>query len=198
MIKMCMVSIILIDENENARCALKKTLEQYGHDSCHICAPEGPFPAAEYDAVGLLGDTTQDIGMSIQKTFKKPVRLGQVLDFIRETKQKSEHASIPENIDIGHFSLNFKRMELTDYKTGTASPITEKERDILQFLALSSTPVPRQTLLESLWGYGENIETHTLETHIYRLRQKIEEDPATPCVLVTTDEGYRLVFKTVD
>jgi DNA-binding response OmpR family regulator len=52
--------------------------------------------------------------------------------------------------------------------------------------------VPRQILLNEVWGYSSAVTTHTLETHIYRLRQKIETDPTNFCFLVTASGGYRL------
>jgi DNA-binding response OmpR family regulator len=69
--------------------------------------------------------------------------------------------------------------------------LTEKETDILRYLRTASGIVPRQTLLGEVWGYGPQVATHTLETHIYRLRKKIEIDPDAP-ILVTEDGGYRL------
>ena len=69
--------------------------------------------------------------------------------------------------------------------------LTEKETDILRYLRTASGIVPRQTLLGEVWGYGPQVATHTLETHIYRLRRKIESDPDAP-ILVTEDGGYRL------
>lgn len=71
--------------------------------------------------------------------------------------------------------------------------LTEKERDILRALILADgATVGRREMLESVWGYASSVETHTLETHIYRLRQKIEEDPANPALLLTEGDGYRL------
>jgi DNA-binding response OmpR family regulator len=71
--------------------------------------------------------------------------------------------------------------------------LTEKETNILKYLYRSGAkPVPREELLREVWGYNANVTTHTLETHIYRLRQKIEADAQTPKLLVTETGGYRL------
>jgi DNA-binding response OmpR family regulator len=79
-------------------------------------------------------------------------------------------------------------------KTLTAGPrkirLTEKETNILKFLHLSGGTVPRETLLHEVWGYNPTVTTHTLETHIYRLRRKIEEGDR---LLVTEEGGYRLL-----
>jgi len=71
--------------------------------------------------------------------------------------------------------------------------LTEKENDILKFLYQNlETIVSREILLHEVWGYNSKVTTHTLETHIYRLRQKIEIDPANACFLITETGGYRL------
>jgi DNA-binding response OmpR family regulator len=70
--------------------------------------------------------------------------------------------------------------------------LTEKETDILRYLKSASGIVPRQTLLNEVWGYGPLVATHTLETHIYRLRKKIEKDPGAARILITEEGGYRL------
>ena len=71
--------------------------------------------------------------------------------------------------------------------------LTEKETDILRYLKNAHGIVPRQTLLGEVWGYGPQVATHTLETHIYRLRKKIEKDPGDARILVTEEGGYRLL-----
>jgi DNA-binding response OmpR family regulator len=70
--------------------------------------------------------------------------------------------------------------------------LTEKEANILKFLAAAGRTVPRETLLHEVWGYSPAVTTHTLETHIYRLRRKIEENPGQAKILLTEGGGYRL------
>ncbi len=71
--------------------------------------------------------------------------------------------------------------------------LTAKEVDILKFLYRhANRVVSRQVLLDEVWGYNAGVTTHTLETHVYRLRQKIESDPANCRLLMTAPGGYRL------
>ena len=72
--------------------------------------------------------------------------------------------------------------------------LTETEVAILRYLYRAGQgSVSRKTLLQEVWGYNSGVTTHTLETHIYRLRQKIEKDAAAPAILVTEAGGYKLV-----
>ena len=71
--------------------------------------------------------------------------------------------------------------------------LTEKETNILKFLYRSDKTVDRQILMHEVWGYNSAVRTHTLETHIYRLRQKIEVNPGQARLLVTESGGYRLM-----
>src|SRR5258707_14551361 len=72
--------------------------------------------------------------------------------------------------------------------------LTEKETAILKYLyRAGSRVIGRDTLLGEVWGYNAGVTTHTLETHVYRLRQKIERDPSQAEILVTEPGGYRLV-----
>ncbi len=70
--------------------------------------------------------------------------------------------------------------------------LTDKEVQLLRLLSTQAGTATRSELLEKVWGYRDDLDTHTVETHIYRLRQKIERDPATPTLLLTVDGGYRL------
>ncbi len=70
--------------------------------------------------------------------------------------------------------------------------LTEKEIDILAALAAAPKGLTREALLADVWGYKAELETHTLETNIYRLRQKLEQNPSAPQWLLTTEQGYCL------
>jgi DNA-binding response OmpR family regulator len=70
--------------------------------------------------------------------------------------------------------------------------LTEKETNILKYLQRAGSTVSRDVLLHEVWGYNPAVSTHTLETHIYRLRQKIEKDPSRAQLLLTESGGYRL------
>ena len=71
---------------------------------------------------------------------------------------------------------------------------TEKETAILRYLYRAGRrPISREILLQEVWGYNSGVTTHTLETHIYRLRQKVEKDASNPSILVTEAGGYKLM-----
>ena len=83
-----------------------------------------------------------------------------------------------------------------DKKTQQKLKLTDKERDILlTLIGAGGQPVTRQALLDEVWAYAPGVETHTLETHIYRLRQKIEADPADPRIVLTDDAGYKILTR---
>jgi len=82
---------------------------------------------------------------------------------------------------------------LVESETEKKVRLTEKETAILKYLfRAGGKVVPRQTLLNEVWGYNAGVTTHTLETHVYRLRQKIEADPSKAAILLTEPGGYRL------
>jgi DNA-binding winged helix-turn-helix (wHTH) protein len=82
---------------------------------------------------------------------------------------------------------------LLDDEGEEAARLTEKEVSLLRTLAEAGPGgVSRAALLEKVWGYRDDLDTHTLETHIYRLRQKLETDPESPRLLLTLESGYAL------
>ena len=125
----------------------------------------------------------------ITKPFKFPVLLARIRAQLRQHEQ-SEDAIFT----LGPYTFKpaVKMLLAGDDKK---IRLTEKETNILKFLYRATEGVvPRDTLLHEVWGYNAGVTTHTLETHIYRLRQKIEPDPSHASLLVTESGGYRLAL----
>ena len=123
----------------------------------------------------------------ITKPFKFPVLLARMRAQLRQ-HELSEDAIFA--LGPYTFKPSLKLLVTSDDKK---IRLTEKETNILKFLYRSTEDVvPRDILLHEVWGYNAGVTTHTLETHIYRLRQKIEPDPGKARLLVTENGGYRL------
>jgi DNA-binding response OmpR family regulator len=122
----------------------------------------------------------------------KPFRFAELLARIRAHLR--QHESSEEALfRIGPYTFKPGAKHLIGEK-GDKLRLTEKETAILRFLyRAGQTVIPREVLLREVWGYNSNVTTHTLETHIYRLRQKIERDPAKAQLLVTASGGYKLI-----
>jgi DNA-binding response OmpR family regulator len=122
----------------------------------------------------------------------KPFRFAVLLARIRAHLRQHE-ASDDAIFTIGPYSFRPGAKLLLTEK-GSKIRLTEKETAILRFLYRAGQRViGRDVLLQEVWGYNANVTTHTLETHIYRLRQKIEVDPGRARILVTESGGYRLI-----
>jgi DNA-binding response OmpR family regulator len=127
-------------------------------------------------------------------TIAKPFRLSELMTRLRtRLDARAAEPEAPAAIRIGPYEFSPADKALRD---GTDNPrirLTEKEAAILVFLhRMGARAVPRQELLAKVWGYNPAVTTHTLETHIYRLRRKIEANPAKACLLITEAGGYRL------
>ena len=163
-----------------------------GRDACKLMRRDG----IRAPVVMLTGQTTDadtilglDSGANdyVNKPFKFSVLLARVRAHLRSFEQ-SEDAIF----QVGPYEFRPSTKLLTDSE-GRKVRLTEKETNILKYLYRSSgKPVGREELLSEVWGYNSNVTTHTLETHIYRLRQKIEPDPANSRLLMTETGGYRL------
>ena len=123
----------------------------------------------------------------------KPFRIGELMARLRA--QLRQHAAAEDaEYAIGAFRFQPARKRLVAAETGARIRLTDKETAILRHLHRAvGQVVPRDALLGEIWGYNSEVNTHTLETHIYRLRQKIEADSANATLLVTAPGGYRLV-----
>jgi DNA-binding response OmpR family regulator len=123
----------------------------------------------------------------------KPFRFAVLLARIRS--QFRQHETSEDAVfTIGPYTFRPGSKMLLLNPKGSKVRLTEKEISILRYLyRAGERPVSRETLLQEVWGYNSGLTTHTLETHIYRLRQKIEKDAAAPVILVTETGGYKLV-----
>ena len=122
----------------------------------------------------------------------KPFRIAELLARLRAQLRIFENSE-DAVFTIGPYVFRPSAKLLQEPPRNRRIRLTEKEAAILKFLYRAGTrPVARQVLLNEVWGYNAAVTTHTLETHIYRLRQKIEPDPTNACLLVTEGGGYRL------
>lgn len=130
------------------------------------------------------------------ETLARPFRLGTLVTRLRTLQRAAAQRQGGVVLTIGPYRFNPAAKLLEAAGGGRRVRLTEKEAAILDYLHRAATGagvVGREELLGEVWGYTAGVTTHTLETHIYRLRQKIEADPANAAILVTEPGGYRLV-----
>ena len=125
----------------------------------------------------------------LTKPFRFPVLLARINSALRQHDQSEDVV-----FTIGPYSFQ-PAQKLLETSDGSAKiRLTDKETSILKYLYRQGPKtITRDVLLKEVWGYNNRVTTHTLETHIYRLRQKIERDPSNARLLVTEEGGYRLV-----
>jgi DNA-binding response OmpR family regulator len=164
-----------------------------GRELCRLMRKQG-VKSPILMLTGHTTDSDQILGLEsgandyISKPFKLPVLLARVRSQLRQHEQ-SEDAVFA----VGPYTFKPAAKMLLD-ENERKIRLTEKETNILKYLYRSgSEVVARDVLLHEVWGYNAGVTTHTLETHIYRLRQKIEPDPSNARILVTEPGGYRLV-----
>jgi DNA-binding response OmpR family regulator len=123
----------------------------------------------------------------VTKPFRFAVLLARIRAHLRSHEQSEDAV-----FHLGPYEFRPAAKLLLDAR-GKKIRLTEKETSILKYLYRSGEKaVPRDELLSEVWGYNAGVTTHTLETHVYRLRQKIEPDPASAKLLLTEAGGYRL------
>ena len=163
-----------------------------GREACKIMRQKG-VRAPVIMLTGQDGDADTILGLEsgandyVTKPFKFSVLLARVRAHLRSFEQ-SEDATFK----VGPYEFR-PAMKLLVTDDDKKIRLTEKETNILKYLyRAGGKPVARDELLAEVWGYNAAVTTHTLETHIYRLRQKVEPDPAHARLLLTDAGGYRL------
>lgn len=152
-----------------------------------VACPVIMLTAMDGDADTILG---LDSGANdyVAKPFKLPVLLARLRAHLRQ-----HEASEDAVFTVNRFVFRPGAKLLVDEAANRKVHLTDKETSILRYLYRAGRrPVSRETLLNEVWGYNPGVTTHTLETHIYRLRQKIEADPSNAEILVTEPGGYKL------
>ena len=154
----------------------------------------GGFKSPIIMLTGHDGEADQVMGLEsgandyVTKPFRFAVLIARMRAHLRQ-HETSDDASF--RIGPYTFQPGAKQLVAAD---GTKLRLTEKETAILRYLyRAGQQTVAREVLLKEVWGYNAAVTTHTLETHIYRLRQKIETDPTRAAMLVTDAGGYKLV-----
>ncbi len=165
-----------------------------GREVCRRLRAQGvAAPILMLTAAAGESDTIAGLDSGANDYIAKPFRLGELLARLRahlRLYEDSEHAVF----QLGPYAFHPADKLLIETASRKKIRLTEKEAAILRFLyRADAQAVSRETLLDEIWGYNSAVDTHTLETHVYRLRQKIERDPAHAVLLVTAPGGYRLV-----
>lgn len=164
-----------------------------GRDVCRVLRRKGihspviMLTALDSDADAILG---LDSGANDYVT--KPFRIGVLLARIR-THIRQHEMSEDASFAVGPYTFRpaLKLLERADGRKDIN--LSDKENAILKHLyRAGDTSVSCETLYSEIWGYSTSLMTHTLQTHIYRLRQKIETDPSRPAILLSENGGYRL------
>jgi DNA-binding response OmpR family regulator len=165
-----------------------------GRDLCRQLRQEAVnVPIVLLTAADSDGDTVQGLEAGANDYVTKPFRLNVLLARLRAHLRQSEHRD-DAVFAIGPYTFQPGAKLMTDQTRRKKVRLTEKETAILRYLYhAGDRAIGRATLLDEVWGYNAGVTTHTLETHVYRLRQKIERDPANAKILITEPGGYRLL-----
>lgn len=125
---------------------------------------------------------------------KKPFSIHELLSHLKKISRK-KHLERLSTIEFGDYELSLKQNCLMNKVDNKLLKLTDKEISILKYLYDAQEEcVEKDRLLKDIWGYKNDIDTHTIETHIYSLRKKIENTFEDDNFLITEKEGYRLVL----
>lgn len=166
-----------------------------GRDACREIRSHGvKAPVVMLIAEGLGVNRPLALDAGVSDFIKKPFRITALMTRLRAQIRRREQSE-EVVFQIGPFSFLPALKLVLDAKNNIKTRLTDKEAEIITFLYLAGgSVVSRDVLLGEVWGYSAGVTTHTLETHVYRLRQKIEPDRTKPIFLMTELNGYRLVL----
>jgi DNA-binding response OmpR family regulator len=164
-----------------------------GRDFCKKLRKQGlKMPIIMLTGSAEETDIVRGLDSGANDYIAKPFRLNELLARLRAQLRTFENSEAAV-FTIGPYTFRPAAKQLVEPEKNRRIRLTDKETAILKFLfRAAGKPVARQVLLNEVWGYNAAVTTHTLETHVYRLRQKIEPDPTISRLLLTEGGGYRL------
>ena len=164
-----------------------------GREVCRLMRRNGvKSPIIMLTSADTDSDTILGLDAGANDYVTKPFRMGVLLARLRAHIRQHERSD-DAIFTIGPYIFRPSAKLLVDNETNKKVRLTDKETAILKHLYRSGDRVVgRDVLLDEVWGYNAGVTTHTLETHVYRLRQKIERDPSNAKILLTEPGGYRL------
>ena len=166
--------------------------DMLGTEACQLMRKAG-VAAPIVMLTGNDGDMNEILGLNsgandfVAKPFRFAVLLARLRAHLRSFEQSEDAV-----FQVGPYEFRPAQKKMVPAE-GRDIRLTEKETNILKYLMRAGgKAVAREELLHEVWGYNSGVTTHTLETHVYRLRQKIEPQKGTATLLVTEPGGYRL------
>ncbi|MAE51582.1 MAG: hypothetical protein CMH27_07210 [Micavibrio sp.] len=186
--KVCaMRKLLIIQPEPESAALLQRALDERGLTVCQVV----PVMPKDDEGAQVIAIMRRDDPSAASATYviEPPYRFGHLLDVIKNLQDKNDN---PLRRVYASCALDTAHCLFFTPDQPDGIRLTEKEKDILLYLSECDpqSPVTKEALLEGVWGFNQNVETHTLETHVYRLRQKIEKNPAKPLFLITKDDGY--------
>lgn len=170
-----------------------------GREVCRLMRRAGvKSPIIMLTGADTDADTILGLDSGANDYITKPFRLGVLLARLRAHIRQHERSD-DAVFSIGPYTFQPSAKILVDEDRNKKIRLTDKEAAILKYLyRTGDRVVSRDVLLDEVWGYNAGVTTHTLETHVYRLRQKIERDPSNAQLLVTEPGGYRLAARATE
>ena len=164
-----------------------------GREVCRLMRRNGvTSPILMLTGADTDADTILGLDAGANDYISKPFRLGVLLARLRAHIRQHERSD-DAVFTIGPYTFQPANKLLLRETDQRKVRLTDKETAILKYLYRAGDKVvSRDVLLDEVWGYNASVTTHTLETHVYRLRQKIEPDPSNVSILMTEPGGYRL------
>ena len=174
------IILVNINKSQHGSVNLAQISDSFPHSQLIVLMPDCSF----------LKGVCQKLDSQKEMLFK-PIKLSNLLTAI--SRKIVVENSGGKDLKIANYGFRRNEKVLINLDNKVRVRLTEKETDILwQLWQAPQNELSRQKLLSDVWGYNDEISSHTLETHIYRLRKKIENSSSESFILTTTENGYRL------